>query len=327
MDDAVDVQVERVPHALIGVEPHDIASPDQQLMATLPAPPEFTPLAQGEVTEGRALVQAPLTTQSNPHTPLNHALAFYFRQFFNACILSVIVENTNLYAVAMGAGAGRAWHPLTVPELEIWIGMVIYMGVYQSKRCADYWNKATEAPQHHIHHMMSELRFEQIRRFLHVSTPPQSARRESPWDKVRVLSDHIRQISQSVYHPSSNVSVDEMMVRFQGRSLHTIKMKNKPISEGYKIFAICDRGFTFDWRFSSRIDHIDGISRNPQLRGSLSPTSQCVLELAKSLPYGSNRYTVFMDNYFSNVDLFVRLRELGIAACVSPHQESGCKKR
>jgi hypothetical protein len=32
-----------------------------------------------------------------------------------------------------------------------------------------------------------------------------------------------------------NVSFDEMMVAFSGRSQHTLKILNKPISEGFKV--------------------------------------------------------------------------------------------
>ena len=37
-----------------------------------------------------------------------------------------------------------------------------------------------------------------------------------------------------------NVSFDEMIVLFARRSKHTLKMKNKLISEGFKIWALCD---------------------------------------------------------------------------------------
>jgi hypothetical protein len=43
-----------------------------------------------------------------------------------------------------------------------------------------------------------------------------------------------------------NVSFDEMMVPFSGRSKHTLKMKNKPILEGFKIWALCDHGYLWD---------------------------------------------------------------------------------
>ncbi|CAB4445395.1 unnamed protein product [Rhizophagus irregularis] len=46
------------------------------------------------------------------------------------------------------------------------------------------------------------------------------------------LSTHIKDISQKHYIPSSNVSVDEMIVRFSDCSSHTFQIKNKPIPKG-----------------------------------------------------------------------------------------------
>jgi hypothetical protein len=47
----------------------------------------------------------------------------------------------------------------------------------------------------------------------------------------------------------------------------------------------------------------------------LTPTSQAILQLAKTLPYSTYEFTLFLDNYFCNVELFLKLRELGIGAC------------
>jgi hypothetical protein len=54
--------------------------------------------------------------------------------------------------------------------------------------------------------------------------------------------------------PASNVSVDEMIVRFSGRSMHTFQIKNKPTPEGYKILSLCELGYTFTFMFASRVE-------------------------------------------------------------------------
>jgi len=41
------------------------------------------------------------------------------------------------------------------------------------------------------------------------------------------------------------------MIPFSGRSKHTLKMKNKPIKEGFKVWALCDRGYLWDFLFHS----------------------------------------------------------------------------
>jgi len=51
-----------------------------------------------------------------------------------------------------------------------------------------------------------------------------------------------------------DVSYDEMMVPLSGRSKHTLKMNNKLIKEGFKIWALCDRGYL--WDFLSTLLHL-----------------------------------------------------------------------
>lgn len=70
------------------------------------------------------------------------------------------------------------------------------------------------------------------------------------YSKLEPLASHVKTISESIYIPSSNVVIDEMIVRFCGRSAHTFRIKNKPTPEGYKIIALCDAGYTM---FTSRM--------------------------------------------------------------------------
>src|ERR1700722_2366511 len=96
---------------------------------------------------------------------------------------------------------------------------------------------------------MTFFRFKQIKQYLHMS-PPITTR----WYmKLEPLASQLCTKFQ-------NVSFDEMMVPFSRRSKHTLKMKNKPISEGFKIWALCDYGYLWDFFFysctSSELIHI-----------------------------------------------------------------------
>jgi Transposase IS4 len=79
-----------------------------------------------------------------------------------------------------------------------------------------------------------------------------------------------------------NVSFNEMMASYSGRSKHTVKMPNKPILEGFKLWALCDRGYLWDFLFYSRT---------------------------------SGKLYIFCDNLFGNPTLFGLLWSLGIGAC------------
>jgi len=83
------------------------------------------------------------------------------------------------------------------------------------------------------------------------------------------------------------------------------------------MLALCERGYTFSFLFTSRVDkfyHLNILYDGPS-RQSLSPTSCAVFQLLSSLPSQSHRFILYCDNYFSNIPLFIALREYSIAAC------------
>ena len=102
----------------------------------------------------------------------------------------------------------------------------------------------------------------------------------------------------------SAVAIDEIMVRFHGRSIDTCKMPNKPIKQGYKIFALADNGYVWHFQLSSRQHRIRELKKVDEL----TPTGSMVLQMAQLLPKVSNSHSViYMDNYFTSIPLFSML--------------------
>ena len=98
-------------------------------------------------------------------------------------------------------------------------------------------------------------------------------------------------------------------------------MPNKPITQGYRILALCWKCYTWNWLYSS---HAAGI-QIPEWQLycgpiHLTPTSIAVYQLVKALPYCVHQFNIYMDNYFSNIALFQVLRTLGIGACSTTRQ-------
>jgi hypothetical protein len=63
-----------------------------------------------------------------------------------------------------------------------------------------------------------------------------------------------------------------------------------------------------------------GIAEIPKLNKKLDKhylalTYYVVLVLAKTLPYTAYEFNIFIDNLFTNLELFSQLRKLGIRAC------------
>ena len=100
-------------------------------------------------------------------------------------------------------------------------------------------------------------------------------------------------------------------MRFSGRSNHTIRIRGKPTPEGYKIFALCDHGYTYTFLPSSRVHKNEEVS----IVDGITYTGSVVLHLALQLPYKRKPFNIFMDNYFSSISLFAWLRRNNIGAC------------
>src|SRR6184192_3270521 len=224
-------------------------------------------------------------------------------------MLETIIANTNAYALSKDAGQGRSWTDLVRKELLIFLAILIYHGLYLKNGIEELWNRDLYGPVHKISEEMALKRFQQIKRYLHISKP--EVNNSSYYAKMEPLLSHIRETSKKLYIPSVNVSVDEMMVRFSGRSVHTIRIRGKPTPEGYKIFALCDHGYTYTFLPSSRVKKNEEVE---EVNG-ITYTGSVVLHLALQLPYKRNLFNLFIDNYFSSIPLYAWLRKENIGAC------------
>src|SRR5450432_3619450 len=123
--------------------------------------------------------------------------------------------------------------PVTKDEIQIFFALLIYIGTYGDCNIERFWRKNSASIHRPMRHMTHYL-FCQIKRYFHISAPTNEPQ---PWYmKLFPLFEHLRKLFKLFGIPSQNVSIDEMMVMCTGRSLHTVKMPNKPIGEGYKLF-------------------------------------------------------------------------------------------
>jgi len=100
------------------------------------------------------------------------------------------------------------------------------------------------------------------------------------------------------------VAINEIIVRFYGRSSDTCKMPNKPIKQGYKIFALIENGYVWHFQLSLKQHGIRELHKVDEL----TPTRSIVLQMARLLPKFSNsHYILYLDNYFTLIPLFLML--------------------
>eukprot|EP00977_Amphora_coffeiformis_P007696 scaffold1690_cov182-Amphora_coffeaeformis.AAC.53 len=133
------------------------------------------------------------------------------------------------------------------------------------------------------------------------------------YEKARLFLEHLSGVSGRVcVRPGSRLSADEMMKRYKGRTGQKTKMKNKPIKEGYKFFALCDAetGYVYDMMPNGRLEK--------------TTTHDVVMTLACMIPTSPNHnYVIGMDNYFTWAKVVTSLTEMGVGCVGTSRFERG----
>ena len=193
-------------------------------------------------------------------------------------------------------------------------------GEYQLPKTTDYWNEAIDkAICLPILTAMSKDRWHQLKRYLKISnliTDLDSSGLQW-YTKLKPLYSDFINSSQTYMVSGRDVSVNEQLILFKGRSRHIMNMGIKAASHGFKIYSLCVQNYLYNFLFTSKVSKISLLEK---IKG-LSDSSSMVLQLAKSLPKPYS-YVVYMDNFFTNVKLYTALKELGIGACRTAKNES-----
>lgn len=179
------------------------------------------------------------------------------------------------------------------------------MGIVKLPEIEDHWRLGSA-----ICHCLSRVRFSQIHRAFTVRDPETNPQRpEEPWwFRVEPLANNIRQACQRHWIPGGQLTVDEVMVAYHGHTRHTVKAPHKPIKQGFKIWALGDHGYIWNWLWYSKASGTEGTRRTEVL----AETQVLVLNLAKTLPHHARNHTLYLDNLFTNVPLAKALLEINI---------------
>ncbi|XP_016659397.1 piggyBac transposable element-derived protein 3-like [Acyrthosiphon pisum] len=123
------------------------------------------------------------------------------------------------------------------------------------------------------------------------------------------MIDSLNQIFLESSSGTRELSVDESMIKFKGRS--TIKQYNpmKPIKRGYKLWCIADQnGYIMKFTvYQGKNETLEKEFENTNLG------ERIVLQLTK--PFWNESRIVFFDNYFTTFSLLEKLRTQQTLAC------------
>ena len=179
----------------------------------------------------------PCTEPVGPNVPLRHTFLDIFHLLFTTSLLEVITQQTNLYAKQiLSDSAFRKFNPITTNELKAYIGFMILMVINNLPSLYDYWKKDPVYNYAAVASKISRDHFKEISRFLHFTdNSKHTHNREDPeydrlW-KVRPVITSITQTYLNSYNPHHQMSIDEAMIPFKGRSSLKQYIPNKQKGE------------------------------------------------------------------------------------------------
>ncbi|ENH75294.1 hypothetical protein FOC1_g10001484 [Fusarium oxysporum f. sp. cubense race 1] len=214
------------------------------------------------------------------------------------------------------------------------LGLLIYLGIHKENTIKSHWSSPSlgvQSPLHSVIKFMPLWRFKIISRYIRTfdhtlldlgneEDLPKAFQAAKPW------SDLIQKVSAQLYLPGNNITVDECMVPFTGRSKDTTLVKNKPTPVGFKVWVIAQNGLFIRWLWHVKASPYAAVivklpkikpaakpqqgkkrKGRPKETVALSNTAGVVIHLVNMLP--KQTYHVFMDNLFSSPNLFRALRE------------------
>ena len=109
----------------------------------------------------------------------------------------------------------------------------------------------------------------------------------------------MREVCPQYWQPHRQISIDERMIRFKGRQVMKVYIKNKPVKWGFKSFTLCDSHNAYQCYFELYTGEKRQVSEHGQ-------THDLVLRLIDR--YLDQQYQLFTDNYYTSHSLAQSLK-------------------
>jgi hypothetical protein len=118
------------------------------------------------------------------------------------------------------------------------------MGYHKLPSYKDYWSSNWNFKVPVVFQTMSRNTFTKILTNIHLADnkkmPPKTSNKYSKTYKVNAFLDILMENFQENYNLSENISIDESMIKFKGRSSLKQYLPLKPIKRGLKVWTLAD---------------------------------------------------------------------------------------
>lgn len=193
---------------------------------------------------------------------------------------------------------------VTKSEMKAFVGIVLFMGIVELPELGSYWSHSSPFRATYVQVRFSRQRFEDILHHLHLADNDDEDAADNPAAKFQDFLNLLNSVNQRAWNLYFAFSIDEAMVKFQGRIKFLQYAPDKPEKWGIKLYKLCDStGYMFACAVytGARTDKEDD-------EGSID---RVVKDLVEPIT-GQKPYHLYCDNLYCNIPLALWLQEHSI---------------
>ena len=186
----------------------------------------------------------------------------------------------------------------------------IMMGVNPLHKIASYWSSKPQLNNRWISSTMTKTRYMKINQYLHAANNeeivPRGQEGYDPCAKLRRILIHVRSRFAEHFKAGKNLSADEAMIPYTGRSCFKQYMPNKPTKFGIKVWMLCDASTGYCLNYD--------VYPGRQYRAGPNGLGYEVVTKLLS-EYMGKHHHVFFDRFFTGIPLVEFLLRQNTYAC------------
>lgn len=238
--------------------------------------------------------------------------------FLTSDLIDICVEETNRYAnnyiasnnIPPNSRAAK-WENTTRDEMRAFLALLLLTGISKRSSFELYWSTDPLIDMKGFREVMSRDRFMVILQFFHlVNNDNQLPRGDANYDKafkIRSIIDYLVPKWQMYFGPDKELSVDESMIPFKGRTSLMQYMPAKPTKWGLKAWGLADAetGYMYNWKLY--------LGKDGGRPADVPLGTHVVQTLAEQL--FDKGHVIYMDNFFSSPALYKLLADNQTGAC------------
>ena len=196
---------------------------------------------------------------------------------------------------------------ITVDELYAFQALTILMGITKKPHIEMYWSSDAMIETPIFSKIMPLRRFQTILSLLHFSEETEST---DKLYKIRPIIEYLIDRFQSIYRPGEKISIDESLMKFQGKLSFKQFNRNKRARFGLKFYETCDSNNGYIYNFKIYVGKYENDSNEKSPHGK---SGKVVIEMIGDLE-GQGR-SLYVDNWYSSPKLFSKLHDEKTNVC------------